>query len=98
MRGCTKCAARQARLATVSEQIALAMRPSGLAPWKPAPPVGLLGSIPLAMKLLLISALLLITLTATILVANVMRTTVHHAPRPGTLGLCRPDLPNDKCQ
>ena len=98
VRNCAKCSARQARLGAVSQQIAGSLRPSGLAPWQPAPPSGLLGTLSLSMKLMLLTALLMIALTSAIVVTNIERARGHQAPAPGTFGPCRPDLPNDKCQ
>jgi hypothetical protein len=99
LRGCPDCQARVGKFRSVSQQIAGALRPSGLPAWKPA---GMAGGIGLSLTkpaILLVATLMVLLLTATLIVGARARMHVGAPVRTGgSVGPCRPDLPNSRCR
>ena len=97
---CSGCQARLGQLQSVSQQIAGAIRPAGLAAWAPPPSAGGIGALPIKLSaLILLTALVLVLLTTAMVVGS------HRLPQKGspsntshTFGPCRPGLPNSRCR
>lgn len=99
LRRCPDCQANLRRFENVSQKIAGALRPAGLAPWKPSS-AGVTGLSPIKpATLLLLAALVAVLFTMVVVVGSHLR---PHQSAPGGIsgktGPCRPDLPNSRCR
>lgn len=98
LRSCARCRARLAQLATVSDQIADALRPpqDGTGPGSgPGTPVPVRPLLPAFAPLLLLLLLGLLTVSVVTIRHFRARAAVHASARDEG---CRPDLPSDQCR